>query len=186
MFVVGERKPVRALAVIFATALMLSASNAFGTPGEAPDDYAKRLLLAPQEFVLSVKLPSTAIFVDVGRVQSLSDGTLATHVYAVVKDGQPFQGKLSRYEDLLVQYDCRTGSILLRQGIFLDDNFTIMGLLTVPSEIKPWIAAQQPKIAATYGYIDLCKLADPPRPRMGNGQPWTKVAASILADMRAQ
>jgi hypothetical protein len=176
------KKSVRTLPAIIATFTLLSGVQASGSPKD--DASIHVAALRPGAFVLTAKDAIGATLVDVANVQSAADGTATTHVYFVSKDGRPFAGKVSIFEDYLVQYDCKSGWLILEGGTLADDKLNWVGVVTNPASVTPWVAALKPKIADIYGFTEVC-TADHSRPRMGNGKAWTTVASTVLAELRA-
>jgi hypothetical protein len=173
---------VRTLPAMIATFALLSGVQASGSPQD--DASIHVAALRPGAFVLTAMDAIGATLVDVANIQIAADGTVTTHVYFVSKDGRLFAGKVSIFEDYVVQYDCKNGWFILKGGTLADDKFNWVGVVTIPASVTPWAAALKPKIADVYGFTEVC-TADHSRPRIGNGKAWTTVASTVLAELRA-
>jgi hypothetical protein len=158
------------------------AASAHGAPA---DDLAA-VEKTPPVFIVGDRSDESVQFIDVGRVLRLDDGTLATHNYVVLKDPRYANGRAWSYGDLVVQYDCRSGTIVVRSGLLIGEDFAQVGALQLPAGGRRWVAADDPDVARTYGYPDLCHTGSAPSPLIGKGEPWRAVAASLLAGLRTR
>jgi hypothetical protein len=121
------------------------------------------------------------VFVDVGGVSELSNGTKSAHVYLVL-GRKGAAGEI--YDDYLMQYDCAAGWVLLRGGLLRKEDFALASVLTVPSNAKPWLVAKKEQFTSVYGYPQVCKIPSATHATL-TGESWMSVASALHSEIEA-
>ena len=165
-----------------AAALALTAAPAIVVA--APRDIPNRA--APGAYVATVQEPAQFTFVDVMNVSRPANGQVTAHVYMVEAAGQDINGQASPFQAYQITYDCVAGAMHLDQVDYVNEGFGLIATLAPPPDFKAWSISDKPDLAVAYGFHEICDPGRSRAPRLGRGEPWTALAASMRSKLAPQ